>query len=377
MEDLDTHIEMNTMNSKLNLSFSQLFSKGPDDNDAFEETKPSDDDIDCRLASRLSTPANKKRSSRTTKRKSKRKSIGGPVEFNTSGGSIANGTTAGSSTYKRKSIGGPIEFNASDGSLATGTTSNTSHNSSSSSMCMDQSEPVERISQIQMRKETFDNIQRLIDHTKAKSIRPDLVPPPLPRLRRTQSDGASMLNMTLTQAPSPKHRKNSVVSGSVISSKSLRRGNIDDGRKSIRSGKILTPRSVRETLPNTSVNRKATRRGNSREPMKPKVRSPAPSGQRRSWKTETKTDASSSSKPSLPSDPGSTWTCECGYVLKDRMNFCGMCGTKKHWTCEDCQFNENLCQFVFCGHCGISREGSSRSDHLKGLSPPSMITLIE
>jgi hypothetical protein len=50
-----------------------------------------------------------------------------------------------------------------------------------------------------------------------------------------------------------------------------------------------------------------------------------------------------------------TWTCNCGIVLRDRMNFCGMCGCKKHWTCQECFFKENLNMFRYCGDCGVHK----------------------
>ena len=51
-----------------------------------------------------------------------------------------------------------------------------------------------------------------------------------------------------------------------------------------------------------------------------------------------------------------TWNCICGYSPEGRMEFCGLCGTKKHWTCAGCMFGENACIFAFCGMCGDSRD---------------------
>ncbi|CAB9511882.1 expressed unknown protein [Seminavis robusta] len=49
------------------------------------------------------------------------------------------------------------------------------------------------------------------------------------------------------------------------------------------------------------------------------------------------------------------WACGCGALMRDRMKYCGMCGTKKHWTCKLCKFDENLAAFGYCGDCGTAR----------------------
>ena len=64
-----------------------------------------------------------------------------------------------------------------------------------------------------------------------------------------------------------------------------------------------------------------------------------------------------------------TSACKCGNLLMDCMNFCGMCGAARYWTCGACQYNENLGRFAFCSNCGVTREVATNNP----APPPRMI----
>ncbi|CAB9522332.1 expressed unknown protein [Seminavis robusta] len=53
--------------------------------------------------------------------------------------------------------------------------------------------------------------------------------------------------------------------------------------------------------------------------------------------------------------PPKPWICICGAENDDDFNFCGMCASKKLWTCSSCQFDRNKCRFPHCGGCGTRR----------------------
>ena len=57
----------------------------------------------------------------------------------------------------------------------------------------------------------------------------------------------------------------------------------------------------------------------------------------------------------LQVNTGDTWNCTCGHRVEGIMKFCGLCGSKKYWTCAGCAFDENKCMYLFCGMRGDSR----------------------
>jgi len=75
----------------------------------------------------------------------------------------------------------------------------------------------------------------------------------------------------------------------------------------------------------------------------------------------TKASSSPSSSPPASTTPAdkTTWTCCCGQEVDNSGKFCGMCGTKRLWTCSGCAFENNGCRFRFCGMCGTDRDAAA------------------
>jgi len=349
-----------------------------------------------RLALRLSTPADKTRSSRKSRmNKGKPMSDQSNITVDFSIGTTANSTAP--------------------------------NDSSCSSIDDDDIDIANRMNQIQIQKETFDGIkQQLEDELKhgkpiqpRRSASPDRMPD-LPKLRRAKSDVGSSLIPKATEAKNatstPKARKASVMSGRSMSSARTPRksgGMGDHSRKIPRvnskesdatatsrrtmSNKSGSGRNVMSNKSgshgNVSNSRRSSKRNLNRESKPAKGSPKAKKETQLSWnRGRANTDAlipvstpdtqerNPVSIASATPVPEGSWACVCGSVLRGRMNFCGYCGCKKHWTCEDCQFNENLCGFKFCGDCGELRaEGSSTggSDPIVRLSPPKLVTMFE
>jgi len=290
-----------------------------------------------------------------------------------------------STDHKGKGVTGDPSEDRSSG------TGDTSHSSSSSSIDINMMEDSDK-----SQKNAFQTI-RQAESKKVKSTRP-VSPKPAgkpraPELRRTKSLEGVALRSDRKQRP--KTRKSTKMgNGSAPGHNTARStGRNTDFRKSD-SAKTMDPtnKKLRRNATKSGLNsKKSERRSPLQEYALELLRSPSPVHTReRRGSGKSSMDCSSKERrdsgksnsdikrkipahaieptPSTATTVTTTptcihvghWTCDCGSVLRDRMNFCGLCGTPKHWTCEDCQFGENLCQFVFCGDCGVPREQSSR-----------------
>ncbi|CAB9497718.1 expressed unknown protein [Seminavis robusta] len=293
---------MNNPNSKLNLSFSQLFHAPSVTFPVFGKV-PED------------TPTNLKEEDQVG-RKGKRSKL------------PSMKSKSRSSTSQRRSNSRLNDLSNSDRSIGTPSTT-MEPNSSSSSFSLEKDDLIgdggSRISHFHQQKKNFDKIKEQVRRVSTNNLSTaDLERTPRrSRIRRSLSAGENLSELQNATKP-PRH-----------------------GRSRMAAPKSpAEPPSFRRTV---SDRRNYSRRTKSKGASPPSV----VGGPQDSWRSE------SSNKNTASTWSGGhtaeTWTCNCGFVLKERMQYCGMCGAKKHWTCDLCSFDENLNIFCYCGGCGTAR----------------------
>lgn len=346
--------------------------------------------IDQRLASRLSTPAGQTRSSR--KSRIHHLQLKGKIPSDSMSSSGQSGLDT-LTTTESMSTSPHASWHESWTSFA-------GPDGTASIIGQDDIDTANRMNQMQTNKDVFDDMQQQVQDASEGTLSKPI--PTLsdafeqnascnsmkrPAFGRARSDGANNIRRVMSEGPSSLlQRMSEVKTGSAItrtrkstsmSSKSMRTRTKSPGNTKEKSTSDHSKRTNNLSESKSSQGANSAFRRNM---------SGNKSASRRSTRRRTVAASAATTKAATSLAPEGTWECKCGYVLKDRYTFCGMCGCKKYWTCEECDFAENMSQFAYCGNCGVPRETTDHESSSGSLddpfvnlrpTPPKLVTMYE